>query len=804
MLLKQIRIYRIVVTFAILCRVFGVSLIYAEIVTDGTVGPAGNLGGPDFQITSSLGVQKGGNLFHSFQIFNINTGESATFSGPASVANIVNRVTGGTSSSINGTLRSTIAGADVYLINPSGIIFCTGASLDLQGSFHASTADYIAFENGERFYANIAQTSILSSYPISAFGFLNDNPASVFFDQLTDYLSVPDGKNITITGGNINIDNTVFYTSSGRINLYSAGSKGEVTINPKNGSTVEPHGNINISNNSYVYTSGSQGGDIYIRAGELVVKDSNILSEIEGSGGSGEIDIQADEKITICNSSISGASGGSGDGANINIAGQGIFIQDNSYINASSYFSGQGGNIIITANDSVYIDSGVIASNSYNLGNAGNIYINADNVRLMNGGQINSFAKGRGKGGEIHINAADTLEISGEADDYASGIYVSCEGEGDGGLIDIKSNMLRISGGGKINADADSNSSGNGGDIIITANNSVSITGTYENGEDLLSSISAATSGTGNGGMIQVNTSDLNINDGVIASYSFYSGDAGNILINADNVSLLNRGQISAHTQSAGKGGEIHINASDTLEIAGEINDYASGIYASSLDKGDGGDIFVNTNNLEIINGGRINASTSGEGNAGDITIKSANIIELKNNSAIETSAISADGGNISLQAIDMINLNNSDITTMVQGGLGNGGNISIDLQFLILNNSKIIANAFGGNGGNISIITDYFIADPLSVVTASSELGFDGDIEISSPNIDFTNIAMPVNSSFDTSRILKDICEVKNNMNSSSLILGGRNGVQVGPGSPLYSVPDELYKFEYLIWNKE
>jgi large exoprotein involved in heme utilization and adhesion len=79
--------------------------INAEIITDGTLGQNINLPGPDFQITSDLGQQHGGNLFHSFQEFNLNSSESAIFSGPDNVQNIISRVTGGNPSNIDGLIR---------------------------------------------------------------------------------------------------------------------------------------------------------------------------------------------------------------------------------------------------------------------------------------------------------------------------------------------------------------------------------------------------------------------------------------------------------------------------------------------------------------------------------------------------------------------------------------------------------------------------------------------------------------------------------------------------------------------------
>jgi filamentous hemagglutinin family protein len=120
----------------------------AQVVTDGTVGPATALPGPDYAVTSDLGRLEGTNLFHSFSLFDVNTGESATFSGPNSIQNIVARVTGNNASDIDGTLASTIGGADVFFINPAGVIFGPNASLDIGGSFHVSTADEVRFPDG--------------------------------------------------------------------------------------------------------------------------------------------------------------------------------------------------------------------------------------------------------------------------------------------------------------------------------------------------------------------------------------------------------------------------------------------------------------------------------------------------------------------------------------------------------------------------------------------------------------------------------------------------------------------------------
>jgi filamentous hemagglutinin family protein len=111
------------------------------ITSDGTMNTTVNFGGGNYIISD--GTIKGSNQFHSFGRFNVPTGESATFTGPNAIENIIGRVTGGELSDIDGTIASTIDGSNLYLLNPSGIMFGPNARLEVKGSFHASTADFI-------------------------------------------------------------------------------------------------------------------------------------------------------------------------------------------------------------------------------------------------------------------------------------------------------------------------------------------------------------------------------------------------------------------------------------------------------------------------------------------------------------------------------------------------------------------------------------------------------------------------------------------------------------------------------------
>ncbi len=162
--------------FATMFFVTGVSLGHAGVVTDGSLGAAGPLSGPNFMVPASLGKIAGGNLFHSFSQFGLNNGESATFSGPGSVHNILARVTGGQVSSIDGTIHSTIEGANFFLLNPAGVIFGANASIDVSGSFAATTGQDVKLTDGSRFKATPGPgDALLTSAPPAAFGFLTAN-----------------------------------------------------------------------------------------------------------------------------------------------------------------------------------------------------------------------------------------------------------------------------------------------------------------------------------------------------------------------------------------------------------------------------------------------------------------------------------------------------------------------------------------------------------------------------------------------------------------------------------------------------
>ena len=251
---------------------------HAQITLDGSLGPQGPLAGPDYAIDAKVGQLRGNNLFHSFGQFNVQTGESATFTGPSTVENVIGRVTGGQQSLIDGQLRSEMPQANMYLLNPSGVLFGPNATLDVPGSFHVSTADYLRMADGEKFSANLSQGSVLTSAPPAAFGFLRSNPAPIAIQGSS--LQVSEGKTLSVVGGDIQITGGKLSAPGGQLNLASVASAGEVipTVSEQ-GPDLKMEGfsrlgKIEASQGAHINTDGEGGGSVLIRGGRLVVDNA--------------------------------------------------------------------------------------------------------------------------------------------------------------------------------------------------------------------------------------------------------------------------------------------------------------------------------------------------------------------------------------------------------------------------------------------------------------------------------------------------------------------------------------------------
>src|SRR5947207_4936310 len=353
--------WQLVIVVAVLA--VGISASGASsVVLDGKLGPSGPLLGPNYDITAGLGRTVGNNLFHSFAQFNLDAGDVATFSGPANIQNILTRVTGGSSSSIDGTIRSSITGANFFLINPAGILFGPNAAVDVTGAFAASTANYLRLADGARFVAALdADDSMLSTAPVVAFGFLDGAPGSV---TVQGAVQMQQGKALTLVGGDISIERGHLVAPNGLVNLVSAKAKGEVAIDPVTAalgaSSIGVQGRIEMNNAALVDVSGEGGGQVVIRSGRLVVEGlgTSVKAETLGAQNGRGIDIALTEGLEVRNGGlVTTSTSGVGKGGDITITAPSIVLEGDSFENTpritSETFSqsvgGTGGAIILHA-----------------------------------------------------------------------------------------------------------------------------------------------------------------------------------------------------------------------------------------------------------------------------------------------------------------------------------------------------------------------------------------------------------------------------------------------------------------------
>jgi len=354
-------------------------------------------------------------------------------------------------------------------------------------------------------------------------------------------------------------------------------------------------------------------------------------------------------------------------------------------------------------------------------------------------------------------------------------------GDGQAGNIELTVQRLALSGGANI-TNGSLGRSGSGGDILVTATDTVTLSG-------LFSDISTSTVGSGDGGNITISSNTLTLQDqAAVYADTLGSGQGGKIQMEVSTISVNGGSRISSSTfDSTGDGGHVTIQADKDMSFAGTF----SGVYSVSSGSGTGGDIQLRAAEISLTDGAQVSASSKGTGDAGNIDITAGGSF-ISRNSKVSTSSQNADGGNIKVTAPYMVYLKDSEITASVGGGPATvGGNISIDPQYVILDHSKIVANAYAGQGGNIQIVSNVFLADPYSVVDASSALGIDGVVDIRAPITEISSTLVPLGEDFVSAfELLREPCMARiRGGKYSSFIVRGRDGLPIEPGTPLPSL---------------
>ncbi|MCC5634651.1 S-layer family protein [Nostoc sp. CHAB 5844] len=718
----------------------------AQVTSDGSLNSTVSQSGNNFTITN--GDRFGNNLFHSFSQFSIPTNGSASFNNAADIQNIFSRVTGGNVSHIDGLIQAN-GTANLFLLNPSGIIFGQNARLNIGGSFIGTTANSIKFSDGIEFSAVNPQANTLLSINVPIGLQMGHNPlsiqvqgtghtlntkggaSSVIRNPSTAQLKVKPGKTLALVGGNLNLSGATLTAEQGRIELSSLSDVGLVNLIP----TAQ----------GYIlgYDRGQNFGDI-----ELVQKS---LLDVSGFNA-GSVQLQG-RNIQFTDGSLAlGQNYG-------NLAGGDIRIQ------ASAAFEAIG------VTPEAKIQSG-IRTEALNTGNAGNLNIITPRLTLQQGAGVISSTYGIADSGKIQIEAS-AIEIFGLSflnPSNVSSIATVTNGTGTAGNVFVNSDSLLVLGG----ASLSSTTYGRAASGKVTIHNQ-NTTVMGESPFGLYSNISIVTFATGNTQDLTLNTRKLQIlAGGTVGSSAFFAGNGGNVNINA--------------TEAIAISGSSPNNNSSINSAAVRLSPQLRQLFGlPDMLTANAGSVNVTTPNLTLTDGGTVSVTSQGTGNGGNLNITSDRI-QLKNQGLIQAQTESGNGGNIGLQVGKLLLLRDQSQITSTAGGNGNGGNININAPIIVgLEGSDIIANAVQGRGGNIQITTQGIIGlqyrPQLTVendITASSQFGVSGTVQINHIGIDPNSglIELPENLT-DSSQQIATGCSTNT---GSSFVATGRGGVPQNP----------------------
>ena len=743
-----------VLTISSLSSVCAQSIV-AQVVPDGTLptGERSQISG-NALVQIDGGARRGGNLFHSFSQFSVPTGDSAYFNNAADVQNIFSRVTGGAISSIDGLIRAN-GTANLFLLNPNGILFGPNASLSIGGSFVATTASSINFADNFQYSATNPQTSSLLtiSVPIGLQMGVNPGPIAVqgkgydlsvavpIFTPLSRGsnaagLRVPVGQSLALIGGDIDIDGATLTAEQGRIELVNV-RDGQVNFSATTSGFAfdyqgsQRFGDIRLSRQALADASG--GGVIQVHGNQVSLVDGSLLLiQNQGTQAGGSIQVTAAQSLGLSGSSLDGKVPG---GLTSEAAGV-----------------GRGADIIVSTQQLIAQGGAGTVARSFNSGDSGN----------------------------VTVNASDSIQVSGFAPN------------------NLSSNLSTVAFG-----------SGDAGDVTVSTQNLTTLNG---------GNIAATTFGTGHGGDVTVNASVLiqaigqtrNFNPSVLSAVSNGPGDAGQITVNTSRLVLQDGGAVSTATVGTGRAGSLTINAKESVEISGRppAPGRASGVRSSApispknlrqafrlpdRPSGDSGSVTINTPRLSISDGATVSVNNEGIGNAGTLRVNANSIVVDRG--AITAATASGEGGNIDLNVRDFLLLRNNGQITTSAGGTGNGGSIRIKAGSIVAvpnENSDIRANSVNARGGNVTINASGIFGiqfrpqdTPLSDITATgANSAFNGTVQLNIDRLDPTaSLVQLPTTVVDSSRLIAQGCPANK---GNSFVITGRGGLPPTPEQQL------------------
>ncbi|WP_161635019.1 two-partner secretion domain-containing protein [Leptolyngbya sp. Heron Island J] len=819
------------------------------------------------------GATRGTNLFHSFSEFNVNDAQRVYFANPINIESILSRVTGNNASDIRGTL-GVDGSADLFLINPNGIIFGPDVSLDIDGSFYATTAESV--EIGDGVFSAIApeQSQLLAISPsVSFWNYLTANSGDI-----TNRGQLVAGSNLVLAGNSLALEaqlaglgnvsllatdtvkirdtaETPFIAAAGADLLVQGNeqvdivalshpdsqlfSYGDMVLRSTNAVSGDTHffsgGNFRIENldntlsnltspvdpiirslgdvafDSYLGSSLHiiAGGSVTFNEAIVIAPDPGIqgidflqdtleladgtIVEIDG-GSQPTVDIRAGVRpdaigiLPIPNPSGLSPFDSFTDGnfffpqpvaptltadpsdANIEVGSirvaesNGLILLTNRYEPNTAL---PGGGIQVVGNDPTgfgFDQSGInitaVDAGSIFLDSRGDITVTDTDITLLGSnstGDLVLVAEG-------DITLADTISVTfpGLANNIAIG------GQGTAGEIRVTARNLSVLNGAQI----DGTLFGNGEASNITLNIS-------------------------NTALLQGVNPSSGLSSGIVGFVGPGSqGRGSEIQVTAENLLVLDGAQINASTFGVGDAGNIRLEIRENVRFDGlDPRTFArSGVFSNIQRgrQGQAGDIYIEADNFELLNGATLRSSTFGIGDAGNITLNIRETARFDSNDAVLNFSgvftgiqpnAQGQAGEIRIEANDLEVLGGTVIAASNFGGVGNAGNVIFDIRGTarfdqtsqatseydssepgrggnvvlratnldVLNGAILSANSFGiGDAGNVILnireTARFEGRDPIGRISgATSDIGFDavgngGDVRINAGNLEVLN----------------------------------------------------------------
>ena len=672
----------------------------AQITPDATLGAEGSVVTPEMVQGAEAeliegGAVRDGNLFHSFLEFNIDDGQRVYFANPAGIESILSRVTGGNPSNIFGTLGVDGA-ADLFLINPNGIVFGENATLDIQGSFYASTAEAIPLGDGIYSATEPEQSSLLTVHPSALFSnYLSDASGDI---QNRGQLAAQ--GNLTLAANNLDLQGQV--AAGGDLTLLGLDT---VQIRDRvdapfvgfAGGALLVQGNesVDIVALSHADSGLYSYGDMVLRSGNPVGGDAHYWS-----GGSFRVE------------NLDGEAGGLFSPIDPIIRSFGDVVIDQ-YEGRSLHISAGGsvslGTATITGADAGTLDNGFLRE-AITLSDGTVVQVDGGAQPTLDvragvrpdviGTAPLAILTGFDPSTDAFTGNAFVMDVPSTADITVGDVFMAAP---DGLVLltnqyqpntTLSGGNIVVTGEGLRGIGIDARGfGGQGGAVYLDARNDVLVTNS-----------SIDTTGAGTVGDVVINAGDTvrfeqQTRRTVAASNleADATGTGGNIRITAKNVELLGGAQLSASTFGTGDAGDVVIQAGDRVVFEGTSTDgqFSSGAFSTveAGAEGDGGNVEIMTNSLEVLNGAALNASTFGTGDAGNVVIQAGDRVVFEGTSI---------GGQSRSGAASGVGI----------GGSGSGGNVAITANSLeVLNGAVLTASTFGtGDAGDVVIQAGDFV----------------------------------------------------------------------------------------------